>query len=194
MDVAPVDVAARDGRERVVVDVAVGDMPRRLGGRGRADGRERCRCERGRRRWEPGGVAADRATGRVQDGREGYRIEQVRRLDGCVAAAASDATGRARKRLQGSSCSEVTWPRSLCASVDTTSAAVDIQTSSYTPLVKLSLDLNVANHSGHVRNSLPTFGLPVKGAALGHSNFFTKFLTLIKSLVTSCEVTLIGYV
>ena len=68
------------------------------------------------------------------------------------------------KLLQGSFCSAVAWPRSLFASADAAGATVDIHTSSGTPLVQLSSDLSVRNHSGHACNSLPTFGLPVKGA------------------------------
>ena len=86
-------------------------------------------------------------------------IERMRFLNGCVA-------------IVGKLKSPVTWPRSLFASVDAAGAAEDIHTSSCTPLVQLSLDVNAQNHSGHTLNSLPTFGFPIKGAALCHNIFF----------------------
>ena len=88
-----------------------------------------------------------------------------------VAAAASDATGRACKWFWGSSCSKVTWPRSLFASVDAAGATVDVHASSCAPLTQLSSDLNTPNHCDceYVLNSSPVFGLPIEVTALCHS-------------------------
>ena len=91
--------------------------------------------------------------------------------------AASDPRGvlASCELLRGSFCSVVAWPRSLFASADAAGATVDIYTSSCTPLVQLSSGLNVPNHSGHARNSLPVFSLPIKGAALCHVVFALLF-------------------
>ena len=105
----------------------------------------------GRRR----GVSADEATGRpprsspLSTWPRGTAVGGIapNGLGGWMAGLRS----RKRRReaclqlLQGSFCSAVTWPRSLFASVD----AVDIHTSSCTPLVQLGSVLSVPNHSGH---------------------------------------------
>ena len=129
-------------------------------------------CERGDRTTAEVIVSVDVA---ARDGHGGCRIELTRLLDGCVAAAASDAAERVYKLLQGSYCSVVTWPRSLVVCVDAAGAFTDIHTSCCTPLVQLSLDLSVLNHSGRARNSLLNFGLTIKCAALCHSSIFPKY-------------------
>ena len=86
-----------------------------------------------------------------------YRCKQ--RPEGCLQAVAG-------KLLQ-----PVMWPRSLFTSADAAGATVDIRTLSCAPLVQLNSDLSVPNHSRYARNRLPTFGLPIKGAALCHSIF-----------------------
>ena len=75
----------------------------------------------------------------------------------------SDAMRHACKLLHGKICSAVTWPRSPFASVDAAGATVKFHTSSCTPLVQLSLDLSVPNHSEHGRNSFPHFLLANQG-------------------------------
>jgi len=77
------------------------------------------------------------------------------------------------KLWQGSFCSAVMWHRSLFASMYAAGATVDNNTPSFTPLDQLSSDLTVPNHPRQARNSLPTFGLPIKGATLCHSNLFS---------------------
>ena len=122
-----------------------------------------CRCRQGH------GMTAEVVTSAgvaAQGGCGGGRIEQMSLLDGCIATAASDAARCACKRLQGSFCSAVTWPRSLFAFVDAAGATIDTHTSSFTPLVQLSSDLGVPNHSGCARNILSTFSMPIKGATL----------------------------
>ena len=95
----------------------------------------------------------------------------MRLLVGCVATAVSDA-GACLQAVAGKLLQRCPWPRSLFAFVDAAGVFVDIHTSSCTPLVQLSSDLSVPNYSGHVRNSLPTFGLPLKGQVLCHSICF----------------------
>lgn len=73
----------------------------------------------------------------ARDGREGRGIERTRPLDGSVATAASDAARRACQLLQES----------------------ELRT-----LAPLSSDLSVPHHSGHARDSLPTFRFPIKGS------------------------------
>jgi len=38
-----------------------------------------------------------------------------------------------------------------------------------------AFDPDVPNHSGQARDNLPTFGLPIKGAALCRSNIFLSY-------------------
>ena len=115
-------------------------------------------------------VAADEAFGGGRGG-QGRRCGQGHGMTAEVVApvdvAASDTAGRACKGLQGSFCSAVCGRRNCRHS---------------TPLVQLGLDLSVPNKSGHARNSWPTFGLPINGAArqsrerhLLLSNFSTNF-------------------
>ena len=106
--------------------------------------------------------AADEAVGGRVIGAAVQSIQRTRLRDGCVATAVSDAVRHACKLLQGSFCSAATWLRSLFASVDVAGTTADIYTSSCTPLGQLSLDLSVLNHSGRARNSLSTFGSPIR--------------------------------
>ena len=142
VDVASVDVAARDGRGHMVADEAMGE-----------GGVETCHCGHSRATaWKTspcsvevasqttasdvaaslrirsseqreGGRHCRRGHGAISEvvasdvvvwrGRGGCRIERMRLLDGCVVTAASHAAWRACKLLQGSPCSAVTGPRSL---------------------------------------------------------------------------------
>ena len=79
-----------------------------------------------------------------------------------VLTAANDVARRSCKLLPGNLCSTCTWLRSLFTSADAAGATVDIHTSSCTPLVQLSSDLSVPNHSGHARHRLPTFCSPIR--------------------------------
>ena len=191
MDIASVDVATRGGRGHVVADEAV-----RGGGaeachyrRGHAAAVEDVAfvevaaqtaasdvaaslwtrpSEGGGRFW---GRNYERGHGTIAEvvasvdvagwyDHGGCRVERTRLLDGCVATAASAIVSCACKLLQGSFCSAIAWSRSLFVFVDAAGSTADIQ-----HLVAHQ----VQNDSGHARNSLPTFGLPLKGAILCHS-------------------------